>query len=281
MSAPSKVAVIVISFNTRSLLLESVGSAFDSAKDCEVEVVVVDNASVDGSARAVIEKYPRATVISNVENVGFAAACNQGIKATRSQFILLLNSDARLTEQAFESLNRCFAESHRRGAAGCRLVDDAGNELVSCRKFLTPLNHAIEMAGVSRVFRFLSRSYRPRFDGSAVDCNVDWIEGACLMLRREALDQVGLFDERFFMYSEDEDLCLRLKEKGWLVCCASGTAVHHGAASTSRRRAEMLKQFYASQMLFLLKHRGDLSASVYAAAVRAVLLVKRAFLRDG
>src|SRR6185503_19865087 len=108
------------------------------------------------------------------------------------------------------------------------------------------------------------------------DCSVDWIDGACLMLRRKALDQVGLFDEQFFMYSEDEDLCFRLRKHGWIVCfCDSGTVIHHGAASSEQNRSELLRHFHLSQLLFLSKHRGAGSAFVYSVMMGIVLTLKR------
>jgi len=101
------------------------------------------------------------------------------------------------------------------------------------------------------------------------------------MLRRAALDEVGLFDEEFFIYSEDEDLCFRLKSHGWIICySAKGNARHHGAASTSQNRFDMLRHFYSSQMLFLSKHRGHRSAFLYAVAMKTVLILKSSLLRD-
>src|SRR6185503_19393574 len=205
----------------------------------------------------VCEAYPKAKSIRNSTNIGFGAACNQGIRATTSPFVLLLNSDAKLTTQGFESLLGCLKQIERCGAAGCRLINPSGIEVTNTRNFLNPVNQAIETAGIRFGTRGLQRAYKPRPGLSHVDCSVDWIDGACLILRRSALDEVGLFDERFFMYSEDEDLCFRLRERGWLVCfCSAGTVIHHGAASTEPARLSMLRQFYVSQLLFLSKHFG-------------------------
>src|SRR6185503_16543142 len=142
-------------------------------------------------------------------------------------------------------------------------------------------NQAIETAGIRFGTRGLQRAYKPRPGLSHVDCSVDWIDGACLILRRSALDEVGLFDERFFMYSEDEDLCFRLRERGWLVCfCSAGTVIHHGAASSEPARLSMLRQFYVSQLLFLSKHFGRSSVFFYAIAMKTVLALKRVLHPD-
>jgi GT2 family glycosyltransferase len=131
-------------------------------------------------------------------------------------------------------------------------------------------------------WKYLRRSHRPTPDQNELDCAVDWIDGACLMIRRAALDEVGLFDEQFFIYSEDEDLCFRLRKHGWTICySAKGIARHHGAASTSQNRFDMLRHFYSSQMLFLSKHRGHASAFLYSIAMKTVLFLKASLLRDG
>ena len=282
MQAPPQVDVVVVSYNTKELLLECLASVVDGAEGASTEIVVVDNGSADGSYNAVRDAYPQASAIHNSANLGFGAACNQGIRLTNSPFILLLNSDARLTREAFDVMLDCLEREARCAAAGCKMINAAGDEAINTRNFLTPFNQAFEIAGFKLNARALSRSYRPFLDCDSADCSIDWIDGACLMLRRAALDEVGLFDERFFMYSEDEDLCLRLKKKRWLVCfCGAATAVHHGAASSEHNRIAMLRQFYLSQMLFLSKHRSRLSAFLYATSMKAVLILRQLLLRDG
>jgi GT2 family glycosyltransferase len=239
---------------------------------------VVDNGSSDGSSEAVRQTYPQVVTILNETNLGFGVACNQAIEATVAPLILLLNSDASLTSESFDTLCNAIHLNHRCGAAGCRLVNSAGVETTNTRNFLTPFNQALELLGVVGWLnsRYLKRSYRPTPDHNQLDCKVDWIDGACLMLRRQALDEVGVFDEQFFMYSEDEDLCFRLRSNGWTVCySAGGSSIHQGAASTMQNKSEMLRQFYSSQILFLSKHRGKVSAQLYLVSMKAVLLLKR------
>jgi len=268
-----------VSYNTRNLLLECLASALASTHGGSIELVVVDNASKDGSYEAVREAYPGVTAIRNATNLGFGAACNQGIRATSSRLILLLNSDAALTAQAFQIMRECLEQNERCGAAGCRLVDAAGAEVINTRDFLTPVNQAFELAGIRLGPSVLQRTRRPELERN--DCSIDWIDGACLMLRRSALEESGLFDERFFMYSEDEDLCFRLRKLGWLICfCGAGTAVHHGAASSRLDKIEMLRQFYLSQMLFLAKHCSRRATSLYTILMKTVLILRCWFLRD-
>lgn len=278
MQPRTDVAVVIVSYNTKELTLKCVASAIESAGDASLEIVVVDNASDDKSAGAIKAAFPQARVIANERNAGFGAACNQAIRETIAPFVLLLNSDARLTAEAFRDLSDAMKADPRCGAAGCRLLDDEGAEAVRARNFLTPLNQAAEYAGLARIlnWRYFQRAHRPNLDLKKLDCSVDWIDGACLLVRRSALDEVGLFDERFFMYSEDEDLCFRLKQSGWKICySAAGAAFHRGAASSAQNRFEMLKEFYRSQMLFLFKHRGRASVAVFNFAMKSVFTLKR------
>jgi GT2 family glycosyltransferase len=278
--SPPQVAIVIVSYNTRDLLLECLASTVSSAGNTPVEIVVVDNGSTDGSAEAASEAYRQIQLIENPENVGFGAACNQAFEATRSPFVLLLNSDARLTTEAFQALCDCMATRPDCAAAGCLTVNAEGREITSTRHFLTPLNQVIEQSGFPAGLNlgWINRTYLPRPDDAGIDCNVDWIEGACLLLRREALAQTGHFDERFFMYSEEEDLCRRLKQRGWSICyCAGGKVEHLGGASSRENRTEMLRQFYSGQMMFLHKHRGPLSVSLFAAAMKSLLAIKHLY----
>ena len=291
MKPSPQVAVVVVSYNTRDLLINCLASIVESTNPDHVEIIVVDNASSDGSVAAVRETYPKVMTIANPANVGFGVACNQAIRASAAPFILLLNSDAAITPQSFQALLDVMNTSAHCGAAGCRLVDAAGLETPNTRNFLTPFNQAFEQAGVMQGvnWKYLRRSHcptpgptpGPTPDVNQQDCSVDWIDGACLMVRRAALDQVGLFDEQFFMYSEDEDLCFRLREHGWTICyAATGDARHQGAASTTQNKFDMLRHFYSSQMLFLSKHRGASSVFLYRVAMKTVLMLKSSLLRD-
>jgi len=277
MEAHPQLSVLVVNYNTRDLLLECITSVFESTPLINVEVVVVDNASSDGSYEAVRKAFPQVTAIANATNRGFGPACNQAISLASSPFLLLLNSDARLTPQAFVALRQCLSRNPRCGAAGCGMIDAQGRELTNAWNFLTPFNQALEMLSLTQRLksRHFRRTHVPTIDRDFLDCSVDWIDASCLMLRRTALQEVGLFDEQFFMYSEDEDLCFRLRKAGWSICfTAAGSAVHQGGASTTQKRGEMLVHFYASQMRLLLKHRGQASFHVYGAAMKLVLGAK-------
>ena len=277
----SRVAVVVVSFNTRELLLECLESLRSASELLLSDIVVVDNASHDGSPQMVRQAYPEVRLINNPTNVGFARACNQGIRSTSAPFVLLLNSDARISELCLDALLGCFSLKETCGAAGCTLINETGAVRPSTWRFLTPFNQALELLGLTQLAsgRF-ARSYTPTTGEDGIDCSVDWMEASCLMLRRAAVEQVGLLDEHFFMYSEDEDLCWRLRQSGWLTCYSNrGNAVHHGGASAQQNPLQNLSRFYRSQYLLLLKHHGRASAQLFLAANRTALLLKRLWHR--
>jgi len=275
MESPS-VAVVVVSYNTKQITLECLDSVRSSRPPDGIELVVVDNGSQDGTPEMVHHLYPEARLLQNTSNLGFAAACNQGIRSTSAPFVLLLNSDARISDSTIDSLLFCMRSSDQCAAAACSLLDATGRVRRSTFRFLTAFNQALELVGVARLApaRF-RRSRRPRPDANGLDRSVDWIEASCLILRRAALEQVGLLDERFFMYSEDEDLCWRLRRSGWLVCYTDrGRAIHLGGESAKQNPFQSMCHFYRSQYLLLMKHRGGLSAHAYILANRTALLLK-------
>ena len=269
-----RLTAVIVSYNTRELLLRSVASLRQISH--EIEIIVVENGSADGSADAVQQAFPEVGLIRNERNRGFAVACNQGIETSQRDFILLLNSDASVDASALDALYDCMTDP-RCAASGCAVVDPQGVAAVSTRYFLTSFNQALELTGLTKFLPIppLRRTHRPKLNQHGRDCSVDWIEASCLLVRHAALNDVGLFDERFFMYSEDEDLCFRFRERGWSVCF-SGTArvVHVGGASSSQNREAMLTEFYQSQSLFMKKHYGPAAARRYFFVMRIVMKLK-------
>ena len=222
--------------------------------------------------------FPAVNLIHNAQNAGFGAACNQAIAASKSDLILLLNSDAAISPVAFKELVHVMESEPCCGAAGCTIVNAEGQMAVNTRNFLTPFNQAFELSGLSKILRISSwtRTCHPKPDASGLDCSVDWIDGACLMLRRAALDEAGVFDEQFFIYSEDEDLCYRFRKRGWSVCySARASVIHHGAASADQDRPINFRHFYESQILFIQKYLGPNAASRFIVAMRCALAFKR------
>lgn len=239
-------SIVIVNWNTRDLLAQCLQSVYDTTGSLDFEVVVVDNASTDGSQAMVRNHFPQAQLIENQKNEGFARANNQAICASRGRYILLLNSDTIVQLGALEAMVH-FADRHpEAGIVGCKLLNADGSLQPSWAQFPTFWS---ELMG--RNFR----KWRPMADDQAFE--VDWVGGACLLARRKAIEMVGLLDEDFFMYSEETDWCFRVVRNGWKVCFLPGTGVIHFGGGSSRRASDKtLVQLYQSKLRFFHKHYG-------------------------
>jgi len=261
-----ELSVIIVNWNTRELLakcLESLALELEDFDPSTVEVFVVDNASTDGSQDMVCDSFDWVTLINNEENSGFSRANNQAIGISSGKCVLLLNSDTEMREGSLSAMTRYVAASSRIAAIGCRLVNPDGSvqcypsRTMSPGAFMTMLWH---LPGYSRLMRGAADAQIP--------CMVERIKGACMMLHRRAISDVGLLDERFRLYCEEDDWCLRALKRGWqLWYYPLAEVVHHGGSSTKQTRSESRAQLYVSRIKYLRKHYGDLSASLYRAAV--------------
>ena len=265
--------VVVVSFNQRERLLACLASA--RAASGAVRLIVVDNASEDGSADAARQRFPDAEVLAMSANLGFAAGVNRGVAAGRAPYILLLNNDARLQPEALEAL-RAALRPPDVGAAGPRLTGPGGELELSLGRTLSPWSEAW--------FRILGALYRDGRGPAAAaveryygrDRLTRSLTGACILMKREAFEQVGGFDERFFLYAEDVDFCRRLRQRGWTLAYAAGArVVHDRGASGATRPATSALHYRRSQLVFYRKHHGELAAG----ALRLYLAVRFATAR--
>jgi N-acetylglucosaminyl-diphospho-decaprenol L-rhamnosyltransferase len=214
--------------------------------------VVVDN------GREVVPKVPHLVhLIHNPENVGFAKACNQGISASGGEYVVLINPDTVVEEDFFESLEKFFGENPRAGVAGPKIVDGEGNLQLSARR---ELSFASGLLGrTSLLTRFFPKNplVRRLFPAAAELTGptvVDWVSGACMVIRRRTLYEIGSMDERFFMYFEDADLCRRAREAGWLVYYLPQIEVLHHTGASTRARTRAIWNLHKSAFLYHRKH---------------------------
>jgi GT2 family glycosyltransferase len=249
-------SVIIVNWNTRELLQHCLQSVRDTAVGLSLELLVVDNASVDGSVAMVRENFPFVHVIANTENRGFARANNQAIERAQGRHLLLLNSDTEVRPGALRILWE-FMEGHpQAGAAGARLLNADGTLQPSCHPMLTPGLEFWRLLFLDRIWP--RATYPMRAWDLTTPRRVQVIKGACLMLRREALDQVGVLDQQYFMYSEEMDLCYRLDSGGWsLHWVPQARVVHHGESSTRQVAEEMYIELYRSKVQFFRKFGGE------------------------
>lgn len=239
------ISVIIVSYNTASLLRQCLSKLYDHTAGLDLEVFVVDNNSSDGSAALVKREFPIVKLIVNHDNKGFAAANNQAWNESKGEYVLLLNPDAFIKEGALQNAVR-FMEAHPAcGICGGRLVKPDGSLDPSARKFPKALFKFFTLSGLRRRFPrspLFSGHEFGGFDHRSV-IEVDWVPGTFTLFRRTMLDMTGLFDERFYIYFEETDLCQHAKKSGWKVYfLPTAEVVHVGGASSQTRKEHIFDE---------------------------------------
>ena len=253
-----RLTVVIVSYNVYPFLDNCLRSIRQAMAGIEGEIIVVDNASVDGTPQHLQEHYPDVTLISNRENIGFAKANNQGIRIARGEFILLLNPDTVVSEDTF---TQCisFMDNHpKTGAIGVKMLDGSGLYLPESKRGLPTLTASfMKMTGFYRLFP-RSRKWNSYYQGH-VDKNetaeVEVLCGAFMFIRKQALDKAGLLDEDFFMYGEDIDLSYRITQAGYLIHYLPTTnIIHYKGESTKKSTLNYVLTFYQAMLIFTHKH---------------------------
>jgi len=251
-------SVSLVNTNSRELLL----ACLRSLDGAEAEIVVLDNASEDGSAAAVRESFPQVRLIEQQHRAGFGANHNTVIRATTGRYVYVLNEDTTADDWALDQITAYLDTHPRVGAIGPRLVYPDGRLQNSAWRFPTPLVSAVGLATLGKVGVTQSRGDAPR--------PVDWVMGAAIVLRREALDEVGLFDEGFFLYSEEVDLQARLHRAGWEVrYFPQATVVHHESQFSAGIPERRINEMWRSRHRYWRKHHSGAGARVAALATGA------------
>ena len=262
-----QVSIVIVSFNTRDLLRECLQSVEDSAVDVCHEIIVVDNASNDGSADMIELEFSRVRLLRSEVNLGFAAANNRGFAIARGGYIALLNSDAFLAPGALALSVTHMEDDSTAGVGGARLVGRDDSWQPAARMFPSLLNDLLMMSGLAAHYprsHVLGRADRTWADpGEAAP--VDWVPGAFSIIRKEALDRVGYFDERFFLYYEEVDLCRRIKDAGYQIWYWPDIKIVHLGGESSKRipglkvsasGTQLTLWRMQSELLYYRKHHG-------------------------
>ena len=258
------VSALVVSHNVKDLLIQCL-RAFYATSDVPVEVVVVDNGSTDGSAAAATAEFPKATVLLEQKNLGYGRAANKGLERCQGRFVLLLNPDATVDPQAVGRLSDFLMTRPEAGAVGPRLLMPDGSLDPDCRRsFPVPSTLFYRTVGLSRLFPKSPRFGRHNM-GHVDESDVHEMDAGtadCLLLRKAAIDRIGFFDPRYFMFGEDIDLCYRLKLGGWKVFyLPTARATHHKRAATTKAQREALYQRHRAMWTYHFKHHAqDVSA---------------------
>jgi GT2 family glycosyltransferase len=261
MNCDVDVSVVIVSWNTRDLLRDCLSSIYRFAGALRLEVIVVDNGSVDGSAEMVRQEFPSTVCIANSVNAGFAAASNQGLRRSRGRYYLLLNPDTLILPEALQK-TVSYADTHPDVAvAGCQVLECDQRIQRTGFSFPTPWNLLLIHSGLSRAFpksRFFGRPELGWWDRTT-EREVEVVSGMFMLVRRSAAEHVGLMDGDYFVYAEEADWCFRFWKAGWrCVFAPVGQIIHldGGGKSTSQVSVRMFVQLQKSLMLFQSKNLG-------------------------
>jgi len=274
----SDLSIVIVNWNVRDLLrrcLHSILPIYQSTNLPNTEIIVVDNASSDGSVAMIEEEFPEVRLIANSENVGFTVGNNQGITASRGRYVLLLNPDTEIVGNALATMVEYMDHHPQVGALGPQLLNPDGSIQSSRRRFPTLATAFLESTILQQWFpdsAVLRRYYvLDRPDDEVQE--VDWVTGACVLARREAIEEVGLLDEGFFMYSEELDWCRRFKAQGWeVVYLPTARVIHYGAKSSEQVKSFQHVQFQRSKICYFRKHHGSWQAGALRLFILATYL---------
>ena len=268
----TELSVIIVNWNTKDYLVRCLGFLFETEKRDAREVLVVDNGSDDGSGEEVNKAFPSVHLIQNEENLGFATAVNQGLPKASGKYILLLNPDTQVKNGAIEQLVS-FMDAHSDvGITGAQLLNADGSKQNSIANFPTL---ATELLNKS-VLRWL---FPKKFPGKAKHYSkpleVDSVIGACMMVRRDAVEQVGLLDEDYFLFLEETDWCYRMKKAGWKIFHVPQAEVYHFQGKSAEKDKKGAKvEYYRSRYHFFKKNKGNVQFLILFVGLTIKLVVE-------
>lgn len=273
------VSIIVVNWNSRELLAQCLGTVFTTPKDLAIEVIVIDNASYDGSEQMVRERFPAVTFIQGRQNLGFARANNVAADHATGRNLLFLNPDTEVVGTAIERMVRFLDATPDAGAVGCKLLNTDGSLQTSCvQAFPTILNQVLDSELLRRMFpRSSLWGIRAFLDEPAAPAVVEALSGACVLVRREAFLAIGHFTEDYFMYAEDIDLCFKLQKAGLSNYYLGDVCViHHGGQSSGASPQSQFGNVLMRESIakFLRLHRGASYAAAYRIALAFTALAR-------
>ncbi|MBC7251383.1 MAG: glycosyltransferase family 2 protein [Anaerolineae bacterium] len=270
-------SIVIVNWNVRDLLRQCLNSILANAKTCKLEIIVIDNASTDGSVEMVRREFPQVRLIASEVNLGYTGGNNLGITTSQGRYILLLNPDTEVVGDALSPMVAYMDAHPDVGALGPQLLNPDGSVQSSRRRFPTLCTALVESTVIQQWWpdnRILRRYYVQDRPDKALS-EVDWVTGACILLRRQAVEQVGLLDDDFFMYSEELDWCRRARDAGWkVVYLPTAQVIHHEGKSSEQVLPLRHVRFQRSKIHYFRKHHGRWAGAL----VRAFLLLNYVYL---
>jgi GT2 family glycosyltransferase len=271
-------SIIIVNYNTKKLLGETIQSVIDTVASIKYEIIVVDNASIDGSIEMVKKQYPQVNLIENKDNLGFPKANNIGIKKASGRYILLLNSDTKVLKQCFDKCLDYMDMNLKVGALGCKLLLASGELDHACKRgFPTPEASLYYILKLHKLFPSNKRFGQYTLNYLPIDeiNEVDALTGAFIMVRKEVINKVGLLDETYFMYGEDLDWCYRIKEAGYkVIYYPEAVTIHYKGGSSKRKRYKTIYEFHRAMYIFYNNHYRNKYNFIVTGIVFAAIAVK-------
>ncbi len=267
-----ELSIICVNWNSADYLRECIASVYEHTRDISFEIIVVDNASTQEGVDALKEQFPEVTIIKSAKNLGFAGANNLGFRHSTGTYVLLLNPDTKLISPAINVMLGHMKGLPAAGIVGCRLLNtDLSVQLTAIQKFPTILNQVLDLEYLQLRWPHCSLwGIAPLFSADVKLMKVEVISGACMLLRRQVFEQVGMFSEEYFMYAEDIDLNYKVKSAGFTNYYVGEAAmIHHGGKSSSRQDVSYwatIMKYRAMRKLFQ-KTRGGMYGSTYRVAM--------------
>ena len=250
----SDLSIIIVNWNTKKYLLDGTGLIFQKGPFDRWEVIIVDNGSQDGSGVEVKRTFPDVHLIQNDRNLGFAKAVNQGLQKASGKYVLLLNPDTQVKNGSIEQLVLFMEGCSDAGVAGAQLLNADGSKQNSIANFPSL---ATELLNKSLLRWLCPKKFLGKERDYSEPVEVDSVIGACMMVRREAVDQIGFMDEDYFLFLEETDWCYRMKRAGWKVYHVPQAKVYHFQGKSAEKEKERAKvEYFRSRYYFFKKNRG-------------------------
>ena len=256
------VSIIIVAWNVRELLYNCIKSVYEQTEGISFEIIYVDNASEDGSVEIVRKEFPGVRIIENEENKGFIKANNQGIEVAQGRYVLLLNSDTIILDNAIAKTVKFADENRQAAVVGCKVLNSDKSLQRACFMYPSILNMFLSATYLYKIFpknRFFGRERMTWWDFDDVR-EVETVCGCYSMVRREAIDEVGVMDPTYFVYGDDPDWCFRFKKNGWkILFTPEPEIIHLGGQTTKQMSREFRWQLCGSILIFMRLHRSKVS----------------------
>lgn len=252
------VSIVIVNWNTKNITDDCLKSVYEQTSGIDFETIVIDNASEDGSAAMIKEKYPQAILIENTENAGFAPANNQGIEIAKGRYVLLLNSDTIVLDGAIQKTVDFADQIPNAAVVGCKVLNKDMTLQPSCFMFPSILNMLLSTSYLYKIFphsKLFGREQMTWWDRNDVR-EVDVVTGCYMLVRKDAIDQIGVMDDDYFMYGEETDWCWRFKKAGWKnIFTPDAKIIHLGGQSSKNVKSKSLIRIKLGILQFIYKNK--------------------------